>query len=75
MLEGVLGSERARAAAICFDQATSRKRRIGLSMCPLKRSDERRLTPLLDRFTEGLGTTDLIAAKQLLDALGNAGRK
>ncbi|MEA2730358.1 MAG: hypothetical protein QOF70_4833, partial [Acetobacteraceae bacterium] len=27
------------------------------------------------RFTEGFGTADLIAAKQLLDALDNAGRE
>jgi hypothetical protein len=30
------------------------------------------LQPVYDRFTEGFGTADLIAAKQLLDALGNA---
>ena len=28
------------------------------------------LQPIYDRFTEGFGTADLIAAKQLLDELG-----
>ena len=31
------------------------------------------LQPVYDRFTEGFGATDLIAAKQLLDALDSAG--
>ncbi|MEA2808857.1 MAG: hypothetical protein QOJ17_2998 [Rhodospirillaceae bacterium] len=31
------------------------------------------LQPVYDRFTEGFGTADLIAAKQLLDVLGGAG--
>ena len=31
------------------------------------------LQPVYDRFTEGFGTADLIAAKQLLDELGDAG--
>jgi predicted ATPase len=31
------------------------------------------LQPIFDRFTEGFGTADLIAAKQLLDDLGAAG--
>jgi predicted ATPase len=30
------------------------------------------LQPVYDRFTEGFGTADLIAAKQLLDNLGDA---
>jgi hypothetical protein len=30
------------------------------------------LGQVCDRFTEGFGTADLIAAKQLLDELGNA---
>src|SRR5439155_1429515 len=30
------------------------------------------LQPAYDRFTEGFGTADLIAAKQLLDELGHA---
>jgi predicted ATPase/DNA-binding winged helix-turn-helix (wHTH) protein len=33
------------------------------------------LQPVYDRFTEGFGTTDLIAAKQLLDDLGAAGHR
>jgi predicted ATPase len=31
------------------------------------------LEPIYDRFTEGFDTADLIAAKQLLDELGDAG--
>jgi predicted ATPase/DNA-binding winged helix-turn-helix (wHTH) protein len=34
-----------------------------------------RLKPVYDRFTEGFGTADLIAAKQLLDELSDAGRR
>ena len=33
------------------------------------------LQPIYDRFTEGFGTADLIAAKQLLDDLSGAGRR
>ena len=33
------------------------------------------LQPVYDRFTEGFGTADLIAAKQLLDEIGDAGRR
>jgi predicted ATPase len=33
------------------------------------------LQPIYDRFTEGFGTPDLIAAKQLLDELSDAGRR
>jgi predicted ATPase len=33
------------------------------------------LQPIYDRFTEGFGTADLIAAKQLLDGLSKAGRR
>ena len=33
------------------------------------------LQPIYDRFTEGFGTADLIAAKQLLDELSRAGRR
>jgi predicted ATPase len=32
------------------------------------------LQPVYDRFTEGFETADLIAAKQLLDEPGDAGR-
>jgi predicted ATPase len=31
--------------------------------------------PIYDRFTEGFDTADLIAAKQLLDELDDAGRR
>jgi len=78
------GSERALAAS-CFDLAAAMAReqgalswelRIGLSLCRLRmtqgRGDEgrRELASLFDRFTEGFDTTDLVAAKQLLDELG-----
>jgi predicted ATPase len=33
------------------------------------------LEPVYRRFTEGFGTADLIAAKQLLDGLSDAGRR
>jgi predicted ATPase len=33
------------------------------------------LQPVYDRFTEGFGTADLIAAKQLLDKLSDADRR
>jgi predicted ATPase len=33
------------------------------------------LQPIYDRFTEGFDTPDLIAAKQLMDALSDAGRR
>jgi predicted ATPase len=33
------------------------------------------LQPVYDRFTEGFDTADLIAAKCLLDELGNGGRR
>jgi tetratricopeptide (TPR) repeat protein len=84
-----LGSERALAAANCFDQAAVMAReqsalswelRIGLSLCRLRmtegRGDQGRrdLAALYDRFTEGFDTADLITAKQLLDALDNASR-
>jgi predicted ATPase len=56
--------------------ALSWELRIVLSMCRLRvtqgRGDEgrRELASLYDRFTEGFGTADLVAAKQLLDELG-----
>ena len=76
-------------AADCFDRAAAMAReqgalawelRIGLSLCRLRVTlglgDEGRrdLASIYDRFTEGFGTADLIAAKQLLDAPDNAGR-
>jgi hypothetical protein len=33
------------------------------------------LQPVFGRFTEGFGTADLIAARQLLDELSDAGRR
>jgi len=78
------GSDRAEAAANCFDQAAEMAReqgalswelRIGLSLCRLRATQGRggearpELASLYDRFTEGFGTTDLEAAKQLLDEL------
>ena len=33
------------------------------------------LQPVYDRFSEGFGTADLVAAKRLLDVLGGAGRR
>ena len=33
------------------------------------------LQPIYDRFTEGFGTADLIAAKQLLEQLSEADRR
>jgi predicted ATPase/DNA-binding winged helix-turn-helix (wHTH) protein len=83
------GSERALTAASYLDQAAVMAReqgalswelRIGLSLCRLRvtqgRGDEGRrvLASLYERFTEGFDTADLIAAKQLLDTLDNAGR-
>jgi len=82
------GSERALAAADCFDQAMIMAReqgalswelRIGLSLCRLRATQgrggegRRDLASLYERFTEGFGTIDLIAAKQLLDDLGRGG--
>jgi hypothetical protein len=32
------------------------------------------ISAVYDRFTEGFGSADLIAAKRLLDELGNVGR-
>jgi predicted ATPase/DNA-binding winged helix-turn-helix (wHTH) protein len=80
-------SEQAVAAANCFDQAAVMAReqgalswelRIGLSLCRLRATqgrgaDGRRdLASLYDRFTEGFGTSDLVAAKQLLEELATS---
>ena len=57
-------------------RALSWELRIGLSLCRLRvtqgQGNEGReeLASLYDRFTEGFGTADLVAAKQLLDELG-----
>ena len=83
------GSERSLAAEGCLDQGAAMAReqgalfwelRIALSRCRLRvtqaRDDEGRqkLVSLYARFTEGFGTTDLVAAKQLLDDLASARR-
>jgi predicted ATPase/DNA-binding winged helix-turn-helix (wHTH) protein len=83
------GSERILAAESCLDQGAAMAReqgalfwelRIALSRCRLRvtqrRGDEGRqeLVSLYDRFTEGFGTADLVAAKQLLDDLASARR-
>jgi predicted ATPase/DNA-binding winged helix-turn-helix (wHTH) protein len=62
-------------------QALSWELRAATSLARLLRSHGRRadaiacLQPIYDRFTEGFGTADLIAAKQLLDELSDAGRR
>jgi predicted ATPase/DNA-binding winged helix-turn-helix (wHTH) protein len=81
------GSER--AAESCLDQGAAMAReqgalfwelRIALSRCRMRvtqgRGDEgrRELVSLYGRFTEGFGTADLVAAKQLLEDLGRARR-
>jgi predicted ATPase len=78
----------AASAEDCFDQAGEMAHeqgalfwelRVALSLACLRmsqsRHDEARraLVPIYDRFTEGFGAADLIAAKQLLDALDSAG--
>ena len=79
------GCERALEAENCFDQAAAMARehgalswelRIGLSLCRLRvtqgqgNEGQRELASLYDRFTEGFGTADPVAAKKLLDELG-----
>jgi predicted ATPase len=55
--------------------------RAAASLARLLRNQGRRadatacLQAIYDRFTEGFGTADLIMAKQLLDELGDAGRR
>jgi len=83
------GSERIVAAEGCLDQGAAMaceqgalfwELRIALSRCRLRvtqgRGEEGRpeLVSLYDRFTEGFGTADLVAAKQLLDDLASTGR-
>jgi predicted ATPase/DNA-binding winged helix-turn-helix (wHTH) protein len=83
-----LGAERTKEAANCFARAAAMAReqgaltwelRIGLSLCRLRMTQgqgdkgRRELAALYDRFTEGFGTADLIAARQLLDTPDNAG--
>jgi predicted ATPase len=53
--------------------------RAATSLARLLRDQDRRpdavacLQPIYDRFTEGFGTADLIAAKQILDEAGDSG--
>ncbi len=83
------GSERILAAESCLDQGAAMAReqgalswelRIALSRCRLRvtlgrGSDGRQeLASLCARFTEGFDTADLIAAKRLLDELGDIRR-
>ena len=62
-------------------QALSWELRAATSLARLLRNQGRHadaiacLQPVYDRFTEGFGTADLIAAKQLLDELSGAGRR
>jgi predicted ATPase len=82
------GAEQAPDAANCFAQGavTAREQgvlgwelRIGLSTCRMRMKQglgddgRRELALIYGRFTEGLGTADLIAARQLLDARDDAG--
>ena len=88
-LDGAPGAED--SAAGCFLQALQlagtqgalawELRVAATSLAMLHRAQNRSteaiacLQPIYDRFAEGFGTTDLIAAKQLLDVLGDAGRR
>jgi len=62
-------------------EALSWELRAATSLARLLRNQGRhadaiaRLKPVYGRFTEGFGTADLIAAKQLLDELSGAGRR
>jgi predicted ATPase len=86
-LDGAPGT--AAAAEACFLQALqlagtqsalSWELRVATSLARLLRDQGRStdaivcLQPIYDRFTEGFGTADLIAAKRLLDELRDAGR-
>jgi predicted ATPase len=61
--------------------ALSWELRAATSLARLLSNQDRRveaiacLQSVYDRFTEGFGTADLIAAKQLLDGLSDAGRR
>jgi predicted ATPase len=65
----------------CRQEALSWELRAAMSLARLLRHRRRPadaiacLQPIYDRFTEGFGTADLIAAKQLLDELSDAGRR
>jgi predicted ATPase len=84
------GAENATEAEDHFRKALDRSRcdgslswelRAATSLARLLRSQGRPadaiacLRPIYDRFTEGFGTADLIAARQLLDELGDTGRR
>jgi len=62
-------------------QALAWELRAAMSLARLLRNQGRHadsiacLEPVYGRFTEGFGTADLIAAKQLLDELSGAGRR
>jgi predicted ATPase len=83
------GSEQILAAESCLDQGTAMAReqgalswelRIALSRCRLRMTQGRggdgrqELASLYARFSEGFDTADLIAAKRLLDELGDTRR-
>jgi predicted ATPase len=85
LLQGEHGSDS--AAEDHFRQAIDRSRRQGALSCELRAATSAarrlrdqgrhvdaisRLKEVYDRFTEGFGTTDLIAAKRLLDEIGDA---
>jgi predicted ATPase/DNA-binding winged helix-turn-helix (wHTH) protein len=65
----------------CRQETLSCELRAATSLARLLRDEGRSaaaiacLQPLYDRFTEGFDTADLIAAKQLLDELDDAGRR
>ena len=65
----------------CRQEALSWELRAATSLARLRRNEGRPadaiacLQPIYDRFAEGFGTADLIAAKQLLDEIGEAGRR
>jgi predicted ATPase/DNA-binding winged helix-turn-helix (wHTH) protein len=88
LLQGMLGA--AGSAEVDFRQALASAREHGTLSWELRAatslarllSDQGRpadatacLQPVYDRFTEGFGTADLIAAKQLLDDLGIAAHR
>jgi predicted ATPase len=87
LLQGAPGA--AAAAEDHFRQALDRARRQGalswelraaMSLARLLQDRDRigardLLASIYDCFTEGFGTADLITAKQLLDELGDAGRR
>jgi predicted ATPase len=78
------GSDRSVLAEECYDQAAEFAReqgallwelRVALSLARLRVIQRRQagarqiLAPVYERFTEGFGTADLLAARAMLDAL------